>query len=107
METVDYNRKLNNYYFNYLGISEKEIKAKKTVFPCIQRDIPLNNDFLYKLIITNLKGNNIFSISPSLYNDFKKYVKSFKTLNTDELSINIKTSVTIISKIIALEICIT
>ncbi|GAA0785836.1 hypothetical protein GCM10008909_15170 [Hathewaya limosa] len=46
--------------------------------------------FLYKLIITNLKGNNIFSISPSLYNAFKKYTKSFKTLNTDELSINIK-----------------
>ncbi|GAA0785840.1 hypothetical protein [Hathewaya limosa] len=32
METVDYNRKFNNYYFNYLGISEKEIKAKKQFF---------------------------------------------------------------------------
>ncbi|WP_035294594.1 MULTISPECIES: GNAT family N-acetyltransferase [Clostridiaceae] len=85
---MDYNKMFNFYYLNYLGLSIKDLKEKKFIFQSNQREKPINNWYFQPLIITNIEGVNVFSISPVFYKEFKDYIGYFNNMDIDR-TINI------------------
>jgi len=62
------------YYNDYLGIDEKQFKSGKRVFSSVQRNVPLNFQYVYKMIATVLEDSVVFSIAPEFYNSFTKFI---------------------------------
>ncbi|NBI05589.1 hypothetical protein [Senegalia massiliensis] len=71
------------YYNDYLGIDEKQFKSSKRVFSSVQRNVPLNFQYVYKMIATVLEDSVVFSIAPEFYNSFTKFIngKNIESLN--------------------------
>jgi hypothetical protein len=71
------------YYNDYLRIGEKEFKSGKSVFSSVQRNVPLNFQYVYKMIATVLEDSVVFSIAPEFYNSFTKFIngKNIESLN--------------------------
>lgn len=80
----------DEYYFKYLGVTKEEFKSSDLVFSSTQRDMPLNNCFFHPLIVTNIEGNNIFSIAPKFYQDFKNYIEPFINTDIDKIHTELK-----------------
>lgn len=83
---MDYDNLFNAYYLKYLGISIEDLNNGKSIFKCSKREKPINNWYFQPLIITNIKGTNVFTITPSMYADFCHYIIPFKNMNNMGLS---------------------
>jgi L-amino acid N-acyltransferase YncA len=78
---MDYNNLFNSYYLRYLGITIEDLNNGKNIFLCNQRDKPINNWYFQHLIITKINGTNVFSITPSMYEDFVDFINPFKNMD--------------------------
>ncbi len=56
----------NLFYRSYLGINDKKIIQGITVCVSNNRDLPLNKNFYYKIIITEYNGKCVVSCSPEV-----------------------------------------
>ncbi|MBS4535336.1 GNAT family N-acetyltransferase [Clostridium sp. D2Q-14] len=74
-----------NYYYSYLGVEEKDLKVSKLIFKCNQRDKPINNWYLYPLVVTNIGAEFICSISPKYARTFRKFISTCNYHNFEEL----------------------
>lgn len=83
---MDYDNLFNAYYLKYLGVSIEDLNNGKSIFKCSQRDKPINNWYFQPLIITNINGTNMFSITPSMYEDFVDFITPFKNMNIMQMS---------------------
>lgn len=76
--------KYDAYYNNYLCINEDDLKNNITIFPCPQRDKPLNLVFINNLIVSKIDNKMVFSISPKFYTEFCKYIEKVEITNIDD-----------------------
>lgn len=81
---MDKMNQYDTYYKNYLCINEDDLKNNITIFPCPQRDKPVNLIFINNLIITKIDNKMVFSISPKFYTEFCKYIEKVEITNIDD-----------------------
>ncbi|MCD6101818.1 MAG: hypothetical protein J7J77_02045, partial [Candidatus Cloacimonetes bacterium] len=76
--------KYDTYYKNYLCVNKDDLKNNKIIFPCPQRDKPVNLVFINNLIVTKIDDKMVFSVSPKFYTEFCEYVEKVKITNIDD-----------------------
>ena len=76
--------KCDTYYKNYLCVNKDDLKNNKIIFPCPQRDKPVNLVFINNLIVTQIDNKMVFSVSPKFYTEFCEYVEKVKITNIDD-----------------------
>jgi len=59
----------NDYYAKYLGIDNGIVIDNCIICRSANRDIPINQRFIYKIIITDYDGKRYISVSPAISDD--------------------------------------
>lgn len=67
-----------NYYKKYIG------EPRELIVPNINRDIPINKNFYYPIIITKIYNKSVVSISPKLYDKFIIFMNKKENLDLIE-----------------------
>ncbi|WP_202708826.1 GNAT family N-acetyltransferase [Sporosalibacterium faouarense] len=75
---MDERQEYIDYYCKYLGINILDLSKGNIIFSCNQRNEPISGSHFQHLIITEIDGKQIFSISPKYYNGFKKHILKYK-----------------------------
>ena len=56
----------DDYYLKYIGSDDRTLINGCMVYKAEDRDIPLNNRFIYRIIITDFRGIRTISVSPNI-----------------------------------------
>lgn len=75
--------KIENSYLNYLSSNKADFDSGKRIFSSKNREILLNEKYLYPVIVSNYFGEKIISVTPDYFEEIKNIEK--KTKNIDEI----------------------